>query len=397
MNANQQLPLVDGASWEFVPDVGGLIDNVALCIPPAFFDPVHQFHNQLRSAFETFIGSFHAETRLLVLVEQQNAASLRAWLANNASRTNVEIIQTPPRLRGSYSMWIQDTVHARRSECQMRLDTSSSDNQSRNAAYLAGYMDCSSDILNVHLAGGNHLVGQDFRIVGCDSLRLTAERPGIGSLELAYERLQQLDPRKLHVFGFHPGDLVIPKEPTNRGHTAISLPVHQPVFHLDQFVSLTGTYRNGLPVILIGDPVGLAGNELPKIALLKVQLTASSDRMTDAGFHVIRNAVPYSPAENGRGIQPHFYNNVIVENSVRKGHVLPVVWIPLAASGQNRFKEEYDQANVAIWSDLGFDVVGVDGWGPLAAMQGSIRCASKVVSRRPPEHNLPLQFSIAQL
>lgn len=382
METKRLPPLSDRSSLEFVPDVGGLISCMALAMPPAFFAPTHQMHTHLRSAFKSLILALYPEIRLLILVQKQYVPSLKPWISENIPNVQVEIIETPSEAQGSRSMWIQDTVHARYSVGKMRLDSASSDNQSRNAAHLARHLNCSCDVLTAHLAGGNHLVGQGFRIVGCDSVRFTAERADVGSFQLAHQRLQELDPRGLYVFGFHPDDAALAAAKSEYRHSAGSLPVHQPGFHLDQYVSLTGTYINAKPVLLIADPIDVNKNEVRKITSLKAQLKASSERMTHDGFHVIRNPVPFSSSENGGGMPLHFYNNAIVENFVRPGKSRPTVWVPIGVSGQDKSKEDFDRENCAIWSNLGFDVVAVDGWGPLAAMQGAIRCASKVLARQ---------------
>jgi hypothetical protein len=150
------------------------------------------------------------------------------------------------------------------------------------------------------------------------------------------------------------------------------------------FVSLTGKQRDGQPIIVVADPLSPTHPDTAQVVNASRQLDASSERLTRRGFAVLRNPVPYLVSANGK-LMPRLYNNVLVENEVRAGRQRPLVWMP--GFGDAEPLQAFDASNAGLWADLGFEVVRVAGWSPLAAINGGLRCASKVLRRRSPPHS----------
>lgn len=163
-----------------------------------------------------------------------------------------------------------------------------SDNNNRHAEWLSGLNGARVEYLNLSLAGGNILVGEDFRVVGASSVEMSTRRPiGDGNRVRALERIRSLDPRPLYVFGYRsPLD---GERASDRIGPEPEL-LHQVAGHLDMFVSLTGLSRNGKAVILVADPESaLAGDRDPYCSDLKGKLDLSARHLTEDGFEVIRN------------------------------------------------------------------------------------------------------------
>ena len=111
------------------------------------------------------------------------------------------------------------------------------------AGQLADRLGFAAEFSDVALAGGNQLVGPDFRLVGHSSLQ---DDGGVGrsaanDRHKRWQRVQALDGRTVHSFGYRPEDLANASASSDLSETRASAQamaggkMHQCGFHVDQF------------------------------------------------------------------------------------------------------------------------------------------------------------------
>ena len=152
----------------------------------------------------------------------------------------------------------------------------------------------------------------------------------------------------------------------------------QPVFHLDMFITPAGGRR-----ILVGDPV-LASRMIDIDLPEEFPVSAFDEIAGDlqrAGFNVIRNPLPFVYFDDPESrLREWFYpsaNNCWVQC----GEAGDRVWLPEYGFGAWPELKATDDANAAIWRDLGFKVERLGDFLPLVDQLGSLNCASKILER----------------
>ncbi|WP_374651322.1 hypothetical protein [Dongia sp.] len=352
---------------ELVPDCGGLIDEIAMTLPPFLFTPGEA---DKRRALQHLAEALPAGVTLLLLAERSCEGALTDWLSSLSLRCAVRpVLQAPRGTMRNADMWTQDPFLAgRQAGAPVLVPLPLTDHAGAHAQWLsaAGYGLLPAP--GLHLAGGNHLTGPDFRIIGTASLQHAAGLDG----DAALARHAALESRRLHVFGF---------PLAKRGQPAT---LAQQPHHIDLVLSVTGLAgADGRPLLLLADPRSGTDPDGPRVPGWAEQLDASAARLEADGFAVLRNRVPYlahprfSPNPSLRA-----YNNVIFENDTRygEGRSRPLAWLPQFADLEPDL-EAYDRANRRVWADLGFEPVPVHGWSALVRAGGALRCSSKVLKR----------------
>lgn len=377
MSAIQPLPLM--------PDCGGLIRTIALTLPASFFaenraadtvSPLVPIGNLL-SALPADITAF-------IVTDHASLGPARNWLGSLPASCSTELIP----LAGNDSIshpWIQDIFHVRAVDPATEFVLVA---EKAIGVSLAEYLGATTTHSDVALAGGNQLVGPDFRLVGQSSLN---DDRGIGRdaaiPSQRWRKIQTLDGRSIFSFGYRPEDLG--KVPASADFSATETcgakmagkKMHQCGFHVDQFVSVTGLRSGGRPLLLVADPVAHGGCNARAATELKRKLDASALSLARQGFAIERNPIPLSPAIDTNKCLPRLYNNVILENVIRSGQKRPFVWIP--HFGDTESLEEFDAMNREIWDRIGFQTIGVAGWSHLSSRNGALRCATKIINRGP--------------
>ena len=161
---------------------------------------------------------------------------------------------------------------------------------------------------------------------------------------------------------------------------------HQPLFHIDLFVSPAGTASDGRPRWLVGCPrLGADVLGLPLLDHADADLfDAVAAHLAGSGAEVIRNPQPlfWSDRTDARVRTWHHLpvNNVLAEITASGD---ATVWLP--AFGERQWPElrRVDEANRDIWQSLGFEVIPVPGCLALAERRGALRCMCNVVARDP--------------
>lgn len=370
-----------------MPDCGGLLRLIALALPAAFFFDVRK-GNERSPLYPigNLLSALPCDVTAAIVIDLACLASARSWLETLTISCAWELVINDDG--GVEHPWIQDMFHVRTIADGGAIElVSTTDSASTRA--LPGHFDLSTVSSDLALPGGNQLVGPDFRLVGISSLQ---ESGKVGSkngsaLGERWPRVQALDGRPVHRFGYRPQDLgaslALPGDflETPSGSAFGDEKMHQCGFHVDQFVSVTGLTHNDRPLLLVGDPVA-QGKCSPGIAAdLKRKLDASVLSLMRQGFAIQRNPIPVSPAIDSNKCLPRLYNNVILENALRPGKKQPLVWIP--NFGDTEALGHFDEANRDIWANLGFCVVGVSGWSHFTSRNGALRCATKVINRLP--------------
>lgn len=368
-----------------VPDCGGLIRTVALALPAAFFakSGVEDTVSPL-TPIGNLLSTLPSDIIAIIAIDSASLTSARNWFESLPIRCILELVP----LSGDENIphpWIQDMFHVRTSdrgrEVAPELVLAA---ENTIGPVLAEHLGAAVTHSDVTLAGGNQLIGADFRLVGHSSL---VENSGIGRRAAAAHRrrkIEGLDGRSVHSFGYRPQDLgnvpfdllAIPVDPA-----ALEGKMHQCGFHVDQFVSVTGIEHGGRPLLLVADPVAHGGCNVHAATELKRKLDASALSLARQGFAIERNPIPVAPAIDTNKCLPRLYNNVVLENVTRSGQKRPFVWIP--NFGDTETLEEFDAVNRKIWDRLGFQPIGVVGWSHLSSRNGALRCAIKIVDRAP--------------
>ncbi len=364
-------------------DCGGAIEEMAVALPPALF--VEPNEPSLKS-FASLIASLPRALNLLIISEKSSFGKLRKWLEQIPPACQISIIDTPSDGEMTKDdIWIQDPFLVSNRDNQRVFIDVVSERSNSHARWLQA---ASADTLEehrIHLAGGNMLVGPDFRIVGTDSIKKTValaqnDRHWKQGL-LAH---QEFDARHMSLFGYQKGDVTEPSSVAEMDEEYFQAP-----FHVDLAVSLTGLQNEqGKPILFVAEVHSTADTEGPLLPLFARRLDASAGRLEAQGFCVLRNKIPYvapPPQQNG-GPPPawaywHAYNNVIVENQIRSGEDSPMVWLPHFSDVEEHL-QPFDELNRQAWESLGFQAIPVYGATYLASHGGSIRCASKVLKRQ---------------
>ncbi|KJF73099.1 hypothetical protein [Agrobacterium arsenijevicii] len=371
-----------------VPDCGGPIRTIAFTLPAPFFadDRTEGCVSPL-VPIGNLLSALPSDVTALVLIDHACLASAQNWLDRLAIPCVAELVP----LNGNDSVshpWIQDMFHVRVGGNGVVTELMSAV-ENAVAGRLANHLGVATAASHVTLPGGNQLVGPDFRLVGHSSLqddrgitsKTTTERPQ------QWQRVQALDSRTVHSFGYRPEDLSNASASIDLSLIKTPLPaiaagkMHQCGFHVDQFVSVTGLQSDDRPLLLVADPLAHTGCDARAATDLKRKLDASALSLARQGFAIARNPIPVSPAIDNNKCLPRLYNNVLVENIVRSGQTRPFVWIP--HFGDVEALDGFDEDNRQLWEKLGFYAIGVSGWSHFASRNGALRCATKVINRDP--------------
>jgi hypothetical protein len=256
----------------------------------------------------------------------------------------------------------------------------------------------------LYFQGGNVLIGDDFVLIGVDYLSATLETfaryhpvlgfpqdPGQARQFVVDLFRQTFDPgrdvffvgTRLQVPGAEERPLTIDGEQwtevlhAGTGH-------HQPIFHVDMFVSLTGRAPSGRYRLLVGSPA-----EADRILGRPPQPDALSPIFDDVakglesqGFEVIRNPLPLTYVDDPAARERFWYfatsNNCLVQIDEADGSH---VWLPTYGHGAWSELAATDDANRRIWEELGFTVHQLADYNVFAQNLGSVHCIKKYLAR----------------
>jgi len=370
------------AAGRLVPDCGGLICWIALSLPAAFFeDALTDAWFQPLLPIGNLLLALPADVEALLLIEPVSLVKARVWAKRLQAACTIVFVSAAETRNLTGSPWIQDSflVRTKTETGAVDIEILAPETVGPGVS-LATFLHAPIGSLPIFLPGGNQLVGPDFRLVGHSSVmpRGSGIATDIRSTMENLEKLQALDERRICVFGYRTGN-VSKERDSPESEEKLLQTGHQFGFHVDQFVSVTGLRRGNRPLLLVGEPFAAGDAETPLIENARRLLNASVVSLIGQGFEVLRNPVPYITTPDSGKRLPRLYNNLILENDVRRGRERPMVWLP--QFGDVERLEEFDRLNREVWEGLGFDVVPVSGWSYFASRNGALRCLSKVLKR----------------
>lgn len=351
----------------FLPDCGGAINRLAVSVIPQCFAD-HAVGRALLHALGRFVPTLPRDVALVVLSSRGSRSSVDCWLDEVAPSCRVEHVDAGfPQGDDTMALWTQDSfLVAGDGGIYLRP---ASENPTPHAAWLGESFGILVERRDFALAGGNMLVGPDFKLVGCESLPEDLDRR---TAMLA--ALERMDARRMVEVGYRLG------EGTPVGPGAEFYRLRQYGGHIDRSISVTGLTRGGRPLLVVARGVPTCGADPAGFGPIGDRLDRTAAALSAQGFAVLRNDVPFAPVLGMPQLRPRLYNNVLVENEVRPGRRRPLVWVPQFADEEPAL-ETFDGANMALWRKLGFEAVAAFGWSGLAAQMGALRCATKVLGR----------------
>ena len=319
--------------------------------------------------------------RISLAVHEGEADVFRAVVENLGLGAKTEIIEAPAG--AALWPWAQDRVAVFHNDNGVHvLECGDADDYTAAAAARAlGTANRTS--LDLPQPGGNVLVDATTCFVGADfgEGRIDTRR----AIEvIACQPLERRGPTR---FEMTPGDLTW-RQDIDRSIAADGS--RQPVFHIDMFMTLAGATPEGMPRILLGDPVWaseLIGLPLPEGFPLKA-FEQIDYGLRLRGYEVMRNPLPFIYFDDPDArMREWFYasaNNCWVEcpgNANGEDHVGCRVFLPEYGFGAWPELKACDDTNAMLWEGLGFEVVRGGDFLPLADQLGSLNCVSRILDR----------------
>ncbi|GAB2176335.1 hypothetical protein [Dongia sp. agr-C8] len=314
--------------------------------------------------------------RISLAVHDGEAEGFRALAESLGLGAKTEIIEAPAG--AALWPWAQDRVAVFHNDAGVQVMECADGDDYTGAAAAQALGGAGRAGLDLPQPGGNVLVDGKTCFVGADfgENRIDTRR----AIEvIACQPLQRRGPTR---FEMTPGDLSW-REDIDR--SIASDGSRQPVFHLDMFMTLAGTTPEGMPRILLGDPVWastLIGLPLPEGFPIKA-FDQIDYGLRLRGYEVLRNPLPFIYFDDPDArLREWFYasaNNCWVE--CIEDHVGCRVFLPEYGFGAWAALKACDDANAAIWEGLGFEVIRGGDFLPLADQLGSLNCVTRILER----------------
>lgn len=370
------------SSAALVADCGGAIEEMAIAIVPGCFgdDPLFA---ALIAALGNFAGTLPEDVRLHVLGNAATRDRIERWLDGLGLACRTVFVEAGlSEASDTSDFWVQDPLLILQGADGGKYLQQDCENPGDHARWFSRATSIPIEKAGVHLAGGNLLVGPDFLLTGQDSVDLTqAIIDREGGADTAFERLSALDARPLYVAGYGYGVQTV--ETPRAGAWNDPYRFRQYGGHIDRFIAITGLKTaEGRPKIVVADARLGPGGRAADLGPAPQRLDQTAARLDFLGFEVLRNPVPFVPTIGDRQLRARLYNNVLVENEIRRGRSKPLVWLPQYADAEPELAD-FDIENSAMWRDLGFEPVAARGWSKLTVAMGAVRCATKVLRRNP--------------
>lgn len=352
--------------------IDGAIEHVLL------FAPAYEAEH-FASVYAALINSLPENCRYTLVAEPGARGHIDRWTIAAARRANISIINSG---KLSLTAWARDPLLAARDADGQPLLYVTSELDRRDDLKAAHLLVGAGDIAITDAAfsfeGGNILIGGNHIFVGLDTpdildhvASVDKEFVSIGCAEAVPEETSRQamsgDDEWREIF-----------------HYRNKMGSHQPIFHIDMFMTLAGPGADGREQILVGDPA-MAGEilETPLHPLaLAAQLDGIADDLIARGFAVIRNPLPMIYMDDvKKRVRTWFYassNNVLVQKSAQK---VNAVW--MSEYGHDHWPElsKTDVCNAKIWEKLGFKVHMIPGGQRLAENLGGLHCLTNVLKR----------------
>ncbi|MFM9865021.1 MAG: hypothetical protein ACKVRO_15585 [Micropepsaceae bacterium] len=386
--------------FELLSDAGGAIRQVAIRLRGEWMtEPVE------RLAYESLLTSLR-NTDVVIVTAQSTRDQLTEWLSTlNVPRHR--IIDVPDDQFDDSHAWPRDTLlsaKAKGNGAPVHVHPIVS-RMGELGSWLTTGLSATKRVAPVSLDGGDSLVVDKTRwLVGAGAVAATMKQGGgpRRSWDDAVTDIETAIGRKPIVAGFRYEDVEEPLRAMRlrmRGANAAHAPqnagtagrfmsrffgdakaarrlfdelaaekLHTDWLHLDMVASLTGTERDGKPLILVADTMAPECPPDPEAEGRNLFLCALELELGRQGFSIKRIPAPCV----GAFVLP--YTNTILQTNPNE------VWLP-AFTAPGHDHRQTDAANARIWTDLGFAVHQLNGWRAFLESEGSIRCATLALQR----------------
>jgi len=354
-----------------------------------------------RNVFEGVFQSLPDTTRLVVLCYGDKRGEVETLLDDGGVLKRAEIVETGALI--NFSVWAEDAYVVIQQDGHGAPTLLEPANFTRYddgfiADIVAAQTDIGSHSVPLYYQGGNVLIGDDYWMIGADypskahKLGLVQAKPGETRREAALRRYgEEIDAtRRLVILGTKNPvpeerlrDITVNGQPWKE-RVYYATGVHQPLFHIDMFVTLAGRNADGEPIAVVGDP-GMAAQILGEPEMPEMLIPYYHDiaaRLAAEGFQVVRSPLPLTYADDSALSERTWYfataNNALVEikgDSKR-------VWLPTYGHGPQAHLVATDKENERIWrEELGFKVHMLPDFHPFAYNAGAVHCISKYLER----------------
>lgn len=373
----------------------GTIDRILLTLDDNAFSP------SFITAFQDLMSQLPASTQFVVLCYSNLRANLDQVLQAAGVSGRTEVVETSDAI--GFSFWAEDAyVVVNEANSNKPILVEPANFTRYDDGFIADIVNAQTDIglhsTPLYYQGGNVLIGDDFWMIGSDypakaiDIGLIQADPGESPKDAAIRRYsEELDHnRKMIIVGTR-----TPVPPIHRQNILIGNEVweeilyygtgnHQPLFHIDMFITLAGRDDAGKPIALVGDPQMAANllNEQVNPSHLVGYYNQIADKLVAEGFNVIRNPLPLTYVDRPSEKRRYWYfataNNAIVQATDTSKDV----WLPTYGHGSQSHLSVTDDANVKVWEDqLGFTVHILEDFNPFASNLGAVHCVSKYLQR----------------
>lgn len=394
--------------YQLIRDESGKIERVALNFHNHFLIKSNANGQIMLAAIKAFLTNCPREVEVVLLTDKDGTDELKAWLTTfTPSPQNIEILaeilvgQSENAVTQSFqSYWIRDGMLVAHCDNQYKYVKIRSKIGFR-AADLLSSSDGSTfeNRTDVILDGGNILVGEDYFLVGIDNVNTVQTLSKISELGGA---------KTLNIYGYDSGQAALDAKQSINTTSVLrdlideksSRLFPQEPFHLDLAVSMTGIYADvpsgplhndkvgRYPILLLGQPSateGLSPRQKNHLQMDQDIIGATRSFLERQGYHVIFNPKPLAPVPQYGGVSDRrayyrLYNNVLVESFASAGRITRRVWLPIFGDVEPEMKR-FDDQNIKIWEDLGFEVLCFPGWSSASIFSGALRCAVQVLRR----------------
>lgn len=381
---------------KLVSSVFGGIERVLFTIPQ------YALQQDYRQAYEHLFASLPAATRFVILCSgrRNHRVAVENLLDEAGVKSRAEIVETNYPI--NFSIWAEDAYVVVQDDGQGAPTLVEPANFTRyDDGFIADIVSAQSDVgvhsVPLYYQGGNVLIGDDYWLIGSDypakatKLGLLQPNAGESDRDAAIRRYgEELDSsRRMIILGTRaPVPQAVTRQIDIGGDPWTELlyygtGLHQPLFHIDMFVTLAGRDDEGKPIALVGDPQ-MAANILGESTSSLMMIPYYDDianRLTSEGFSVVRNPLPLTYVDDREEATRLWYfataNNALVEITDSSKRV----WLPSYGYGTQQHLQATDNKNKRIWEDLGFTVTMLKDFNPFASNLGAVHCICKYLQR----------------
>lgn len=357
-------------------------------------DPVRM---QLEAAYRAMFSALPETCEVVVLVKPDFEERATEWLETAGIAPARHEVR--PMVKANATMWANDsfwtcTPRTRPLDAPVLVEPHKYRRVGDRfvADDLVEHFEYDHFVLPRAFEGGNMLVGDDFYLVGVDTVADVG--PGVLAAGKAFRAMESVR-RPIIVGGDNDPITPVDWKETLTTNTqwrvagpVIPTPSRQPIFHIDMYVTLVGKRDpEGKFIVMVGDPslatAKIGGRTwLPGLGedpTRQADFDAVATQLEALDFEVIRVPLPlvYDDDETTNTRQYYFasYNNAVVQRDPN------IVLLPTYGDETWTSLKQVDDDVAAIWKGLGFEVKRLPDMSAFAIAGGAANCIKNVLAR----------------